>query len=188
MFKRTYEKQVNKLKRAFDHKWVLVLIAVISVVAIGWMATHVNSFLGENTKLSNNTSNEGSSIQFQVESVKRNESGENYFVNYRLDRAQSRQESKAMLGELLNSTVVKTKEEAQKKWLELDTQIQKESAVENILKIKGFQDTVVAVLPENVTVIVYSSSLTPNEISKIQDIVVRVTNVRLDKILISTKQ
>ncbi|HWQ43029.1 MAG TPA: SpoIIIAH-like family protein [Desulfosporosinus sp.] len=133
---------------------------------------------------------EDNAIEFQFETLKPDASGLNYFVNYRLQREQFRQETKAMLSELLNSTVEKSKEQAQAqgKWLELSTKIQNEGEIENLLKIKGFQDTVVDVLPENVTVIVYAPSLTPNEVSIIQDIVVRVTKVRLDKITISVKK
>jgi len=130
---------------------------------------------------------DGSSIQFQTDTVQPNVSGENYFVNYRLKREQFRQETKAMLSELLNSSVVKTKAQAQEKWLELSTKIQKEGEVENLLKIKGFQDVVADIFPENVTVIVYASGLTAQEVSIIQDIVVKVTKIRMDKISISTK-
>ncbi|TGE34227.1 SpoIIIAH-like family protein [Desulfosporosinus sp. Sb-LF] len=135
-----------------------------------------------------NANIDNTSIQFQVEPVKPDVSGENYFVNYRLKREQFRQETKAMLSELLNSTVEKSKEQAQEKWLELSTKIQKEGEIENLLKIKGFQDAVSDVFLENVTVIVYSTSLTPNEVSIIQDIVSRVTKVRMDKITISIKK
>ncbi|HZK56246.1 MAG TPA: SpoIIIAH-like family protein [Desulfosporosinus sp.] len=129
-----------------------------------------------------------SAIMFEVETLKPNNTGENYFVNYRLKRSQFREETKTMLSELLNSSVDKSKEEAQEKWLELSTKIQKEGEIENLLKIKGFQDTVADVFPQNVTVIIYAPSLLPNEVSIIQDIVVRVTKVRLDKIKISTKK
>ncbi|SPF55282.1 fragment of putative stage III sporulation protein AH [Candidatus Desulfosporosinus infrequens] len=44
------------------------------------------------------------------------------------------------------------------------------------------------VFPENVTVIVYDPNFTPDEVSMIQDIVVRVTKVRIDKITISAKK
>ena len=131
---------------------------------------------------------EGNDIQFHFETLKSDSSGQNYFVNYRLQREQFRQETKAMLSELLNSTVEKSKEQAQGKWLELSTKIQKEGEIENLLMIKGFQDTVVDVLPENVTVIVYAANLTPSEVSIIQDVVIRVTKVRLDKITISVKK
>lgn len=130
---------------------------------------------------------EGPTLQFQVESVKQDVSGENYFVNYRLKRDQFRQETKAMLSELLNSSVEKSKVQAQEKWLELSTKIQREGEIENLLKIKGFQDAVADVFQESVTVIVYAQKLTPNDVSLIQEIVLRVTKVRLDKITITAK-
>ena len=80
--------------------------------------------------------------------------------------------------------MVKSQEQAQGKWFELSTKIQKEGEIENILKIKGFPDSVVDVLSDNVTVVVYAPKLTPSEVSIIQDIVVRVTKTRVDKITI----
>ena len=167
----------------------LVGFAVILGALGVWLMTEVphTHFSGQPSLPVNAIVADGSAIQFQVETVKPNVSGANFFVNYRLKREQSRQETKAMLSELLNSTAGKSKEQAQEKWLELSTKIQKEGEVENLLVIKGFNDAVVDVFPENVTVFVYAPSLTPNEVSIIQDIVVRVTKVRMDKITISVK-
>lgn len=165
-------------------------LAVILGALGVWLMTDVppTHFSGQPSLPVNATVVDGSSIQFQVETVKPDVSGENYFVNYRLKREQFRQETKAMLAELLNSTVEKTKGQAQEKWLELSTKIQKEGEVENLLKIKGFQDAVADIFPENVTVIVYAPGLTPNEVSIIQDIVVRVTEIRMDRITINSKK
>ena len=165
-------------------------LAVILGALGVWLTTDVphTHFSGQPSYPVNATVVDGSSIQFQVETVEPDVSGENYFVNYRLKREQSRQETKAMLAELLNCTVEKTKEQAQEKWLELSTKIQKEGEIENLLKIKGFQDAVANAFLESVTVIVYAPNLTPHEVSIIQDIVVRVTKVQMDKITISTKK
>lgn len=164
------------------------LVVILAALGIWVMKGEPPSYFSVQSSLPVNASVEDTSIQFEVETVKQNVSGENYFVNYRLKRDQFRQETKAMLSELLNSTVDKSKEQAQEKWLELSTKIHKEGEVENLLKIKGFQDAVADVFLENVTVIVYAPSLTPNEVSIIQDIVVRVTKVRLDKITISARK
>ena len=178
----------------FGHKSKLWLGGLVSLVVI--LAALVFFFVKAispthfpaHSSLPVSASVADNSIVFEVETVKPNNSGENYFVNYRLKRDVYREETKTMLSELLNSTVTKSKEQAQEKWLELSTKIQKEGEIENLLKIKGFQDTVADVLPENVTVIIYAPSLMPNEVSVIQDIVVRVTKVRLDKITISAKK
>lgn len=131
---------------------------------------------------------EDSSIQFLTEMVKPSPKGEDYFVNYRLKREESRQEAKTMLSLLLNSSVSKTKEEAQQKWLELSNKIEKEGQVENLLRIKGFQDAVVDFSKNGVNVIVFVPTLSPDEVSLIQEIVVRVTNVRVNLINISFKK
>ena len=191
---------IRKFKRPIvmivGHKSQLWLGSIVGLVlilgAVGiWLSTVTgapNTHFSAQTSLPVSASAEGNSIQFQFETLKPDASGENYFVNYRLQREQFRQETKAMLSELLNSTLEKSKEQAQGKWLELSTKIQKEGEVENLLKIKGFQDVVADVLPENVTVIVYAPNLSPGEVSIIQDIVVRVTKVRLDKITVSSKK
>lgn len=192
MFNRNIRRPVIMFIGRKTRLWLggLAGLAVIMGALGVWLMSDVpyTNFSDQRSFPVNATVVDGSSIQFQVETVKPNISGENYFVNYRLKREQFRQETKAMLSELLNSTVEKTKEQAQEKWLELSTKIQKEGEVENLLKIKGFQDAVADIFPENVTVIVYASSLTPNEMSIIQDIVVRVTKVRMDKITISAKK
>lgn len=174
-------------------KWIWVggfvsLVLILGALGSWVMKSEPHTHFTGQPSLPVNATVEGPSIQVEVETVQPNVSGENYFVNYRLKREQFRQETKAMLSELLNSTVVKSREQAQEKWLELSIKQQKEGEIENLLKIKGFQDAVADVFQENVTVIVYASSLTPNEVSIIQDIVVHVTKVRLDKITISAKE
>jgi len=127
-------------------------------------------------------------IRFTSEMVKPVPQGEDYFVNYRLQREETRQEAKTMLLPLLNSSVTKTKEEAQQKWLELSQKIEKEDQVENLLRIKGFQDAVVDVTKNGVNVIVFIPTLAPDEVRLIQDIVGRVTSFRVDQIYISFKK
>ncbi|KGP74816.1 hypothetical protein JT05_13850 [Desulfosporosinus sp. Tol-M] len=164
------------------------LVVILAALGIGMMKAQPPAYFSVQSSLPVNASVEDSSIQFEVETVKQNDAGENYFVNYRLKREQFRQETKAMLSELLNSTVDKNKGQAQEKWLALSTKILQEGEIENLLKIKGFQDVVADVFSENVTVIIYAPSLTPNEVSIIQDIVVQVTKVRLDKITIAARK
>jgi hypothetical protein len=186
----------SKLKQPLimfiERKWIWLGVFLSFVLILGVLASWVlkpepNTNTANQHSMPVEASAGSSSIQFEVEAVQPDDSGENYFVNYRLKREKFRQETKAMLSELLNSTVEKSKEQAQDQWLALNTKQQKEDEIENLLKIKGFQDSVADVFPENVTIIVYAPSLTPNEVSSIQDIVVRVTKVRLDKITISAK-
>jgi len=165
----------------------LGMVALLGTLGVNLMTSEPHAYLPGQASLPVNAPVVDPSIQFQVETVKPKDSGGNYFVNYRLKREQVRQESKAMLSKLLDSTVEKSKAQAQEKWLELSLKIQREEEIENLLKIKGFQDAVADVFSEHVTVIVYAPNLSPHEVSSIQDIVLRVTNVRLDKITVSAK-
>ena len=110
--------------------------------------------------------------------------GENYFVNFRLEREKSRQETKNMLATLLRDP---RNRDAESKWLALAEKSEQENEIENMLKIKGFKDAVSAVEPDSVSVIVYAGSLSPSQVSMIQDTVLRVIKMRLDRISISSK-
>lgn len=167
---------------------ILGLVILLLIIGIRLLNSEPHAFLTEQASIPVNAPSVDPSIQFETETLKPNDSGENYFVNYRLKREQFRQESKTMLAELLNSSIEKNKAQAQEQWLALNIKIQQEEEIENLLKIKGFEDAVVDVFSEHVTVIVYAQSLTPHEVSLVQDIVVRVTKVRLDKIAVSAKK
>lgn len=126
-------------------------------------------------------------IQFQAEGTDPSLPGEEYFVNYRLRREQSRQETKSMLERLLNSADVKNRAEAQGKWLKLSTEITQENELENLLKIRGFQDVIADLNNDSVNVIILSQGLTPYETFLTQDTVNRITGVCFEKIFIETK-
>ncbi|WP_345787936.1 SpoIIIAH-like family protein [Desulfosporosinus meridiei] len=164
------------------------LAVMLGILGISLMLSESHAYIPEQASSPVNAPREKSQIKFEVETIKPNNSGGDYFVNYRLKRDQLRQESKAMLAPLLDSTVEKSRAEAQDQWLQLSMKIQREEEIENLLKIKGFQDAVADVFSEHVTVIVFASSLTPHEVSLIQEIVLRVTGIPLDKIMISSKK
>lgn len=177
-------------------RWAIVglLILVGIAVGVGWVLTdrQPSTFEGKDTLAVNapikNEAQVSQDIQFSTERVQPQVRGENYFVNYRLQRDQFRQEEKNMLSAVLNSNVDKTKEAAQEKWLELTTRMSREDKIENLLKIKGFQDAVVDLASESVNIIVLAPSLSPQEVAAIQDITMRVVPVRLDRINISLRK
>lgn len=127
---------------------------------------------------------ENQSIHFEAALLKQEVSGADYFVNYRIKRDQFRQETKVMLAELLDSTVVESQKEAQAKWLALSSKILQEEELENLLRMKGFRDVVADVLPDTVSVIVYTpdSGLTDSEVTAIQNTAAKVTRVRAEKV------
>lgn len=58
---------------------------------------------------------------------------------------------------------------------------------ENLIKVKGFEDLIIFVNGENVSVIVKSDKLEEKEIAQIQNIVTRELGVKIENINISNK-
>lgn len=172
-------------------RWSLVgvVLLVCILIGVGWIFTdrQPSHFDGKDT-LAVNGAIDSQTIQVSTEVVQPELRGENYFVDYRLRRDQLRQEEKTMLSAVLNTNIEKTKEEAQQKWLELTSRISKEDEIENVLKIKGFQDAVVDLAQDSVHIIILADSLSPQEVSIIQAITLRVSPVRLDRVNISIRK
>lgn len=116
-----------------------------------------------------------------------NYEGQSYFVNYRIKREQMRQETKDMLSQLLQSDITDTREQAQKRWLNLSDKIAKEGEIENILKMQGFEDVVSDVNGDKVNITILSEGLTQQEIGKIKSIGASVTGLTQGKIQVIKK-
>ena len=58
---------------------------------------------------------------------------------------------------------------------------------ENLIKVKGFEDLIIFINGENVSVIVKSDKLEEKEIAQIQNIVTRELGVKIENINISNK-
>ena len=116
-----------------------------------------------------------------------NDEGQNYFVNYRIKREQMRQETKNMLWQLLQSDITDTREQAQKRWLNLSDKIAKEGEIENILKMQGFRDVVSDVNGDKVNITVLSETITQQENSTIKKVGSRVTGLTQGKIQVLTR-
>ena len=62
---------------------------------------------------------------------------------------------------------------------------EKETATENLLAAKGFNEAVVTILDDSVDVVVNAKELTEQQIAQIEDVVKRKTECQADKIVIS---
>jgi len=165
----------------------LAVLAALGIIVLKQIdAAKKPGFAGDNA-LAVTTGVAAPAISVEVEPLQPVPRGEGYFVNYRLEREQQRQEAKAMLSGLLNSPVARIREEAQSQWLDLTTKIAQEDEIENLLKIKGYKDAVTAVNADGIAIFVYASGLTPNEVALIRDVVIRVTKIRADKITVMAK-
>ncbi len=101
----------------------------------------------------------------------------NYFMTCRNNREVVR--SKAI--EILKSTIdnpnssQEAKSKAEKEMLDISNNVESEGNIENLIKAKGFEDVVVFINDNNITVTVKSQGLTAPETAKIKDIVIEET-------------
>lgn len=110
-----------------------------------------------------------------------------YFEAAKLSREQTRAKNKETLLELVNSKSVSDaqKEKAMNEIVSMTAVSEKETATENLLAAKGFEDVVVTIVDDGVDVIVNAETLTEQQIAQIEDVVKRKTECFSDKIVIS---
>ena len=110
-----------------------------------------------------------------------------YFEAAKLSREQTRAKNKETLLELVNSNTASEaqKEKAMPEIVAMTAINEKETATENLLAAKGFQDVVVTIVDDSVDVIVNAESLKEQQIAQIEDVVKRKLECASDKIVIS---
>lgn len=110
-----------------------------------------------------------------------------YFESAKLSREQTRAKNKETLLELVNSKTASEaqKEKAMNEIVEMTAVNEKETATENLLEAKGFDETVVTIVNDSVDVIVNAENLTEQQIAQIEDVVKRKVECTSDKIVIS---
>lgn len=113
--------------------------------------------------------------------------GAEYFDAAKLSREQTRSKNKEILMELVNSTTTteEQREKAVGEVIELTSNLEKETAAENMLEAKGFGDSIVNIVDGKVDVIVNANNLTEKEIAQIEDVVKRKTDVTAENIVIT---
>ncbi|MDR1700489.1 MAG: SpoIIIAH-like family protein [Lachnoclostridium sp.] len=110
-----------------------------------------------------------------------------YFESAKLSREQTRAKNKETLMQLANSknATNKQKESAMNEIVNMTTISEKETATENLLAAKSFENVIVSIVEDSVDVVVDAEELTEQQIAQIADIVMRKTEVSPDKIAIS---
>lgn len=110
-----------------------------------------------------------------------------YFEEAKLSREQTRAKNKETLTGLVNNKNVTNsqKNKAMNEIMKMTEVSEKETATENLLSAKGFDEAVVTILADSVDVVVNAEDLTEQQIAQIEDIVKRKTECSADKIVIS---
>lgn len=108
----------------------------------------------------------------------------NFFTNFRQDRVDTRAEQKVLLNAIIasanSSTNAKQTAEAQ-----IDAMLKEErmeTTIEGLISAKGFEDVVISILNNNISVLVKSEVLQRNEVAQIVDVVQSQTGLDIDNI------
>ena len=109
-----------------------------------------------------------------------------YFTSYRNDRESTRDQEILYYDAIIDSpssseAAIVAAEQAK---MELVSLMEKELAVEGLIKAQGFEDCVIAISNEKVNVVVKGSSLTENEVAQISTIVKEQLDTQLKNIVI----
>lgn len=112
-----------------------------------------------------------------------------YFIEYRLQRDKVRSQEIKMLENIVNNpnSTAEARQEAQRRLLDITTEMEQELELEAVLEAKGYPETVVFIRSEEVTVVVNTPELSPEEATRIADVVSRSTGKKLEDIVIIPK-
>lgn len=125
-----------------------------------------------------------------IESVNKDKQlNNNYFTQSRLDRDTMYSQTLDTYQKIIEneSISVDQKAIAQKEISKINEQKNSIMIAENLIKVKGFEDLIIFINGENVSVIVKSDKLEEKEIAQIQNIVTRELGVKIENINISNK-
>lgn len=109
-----------------------------------------------------------------------------YFTSYRNDRSSTRDQELLYYDAIIESessteAAVKAAQDAK---LKLIAMMDKELAVEGLIKAAGFADCVIAISDTKVNVVVKSADLTDNEVAQISTIVTEQLKTKLRNIVV----
>lgn len=110
-----------------------------------------------------------------------------YAANAKLYREQARAKNKETLMGILGDESISEdqKQETINALLEMTEISEKEQAAELLLEAKGFTDSVVNIVDEEVDVVINATSVTDRQIAQIEDIVMRKTGAEAEHIVIT---
>lgn len=125
-------------------------------------------------------------VEFPQDDLEDFEKGQNFFIDYKLERDRLRSQEIDMLREIIYNpnSDKEIRERAQEDLLKIIRQMEKELILENLIKGKGFEDAVIFFGDDSVNVIVKTQGLDDKQVAQICDIVSKGTGLSLDKITI----
>ncbi len=189
----------------FKRKQIVILALVLMIVVAGYLqysyrqgstSANTDGTLGEAVYVDNEIANEGLD---GTEDVAENENTQlnvsaskmanDYFVQAKMDREQSRSENTESLKAIADdgNSNDEIKAEAQAKMIALSENADKEMRIETLINKMGFDDTFVLFADNgSVDIVIKTPSLTTSQTAQITDIVTRQGDVDVGDIHIRT--
>ena len=152
-------------------------------------AISTNTENTENTENTGNTENAENAGDAEVTQTSSSSSDE-YFTESRLEREKMYSQMLESYQNILeNSQISETQKEiSQNEIKNINDTKNAIMIAENLIKNKGFEDVVIFVNGESISVIIKGEEITPEQIAQIQNIVSRELSAEVDNIHISNKE
>ncbi len=179
-----------KKGKVFGKRQIVMSLLVVCLAAAVWLNMRFSSLENGLSDQTGNSSFDNS--QFLSDDnlgvAVQTSAGAKEISNSRIERNQIREKSLADMKQMLDGTDADdaTKKEAMKTYTKLSEWSLKEVDIETLIKSKGFNDALVIISDENVTVIVVADTLLSSQTLQIQDAVTSQINIDLEKIKIIT--
>ena len=124
-----------------------------------------------------------------VDNIGKAESDDSYFVSAELNRERSREEALETLQVVIDSaeTMPDVKDKALDRMISIESEIETEALVEEMIKAKGFEECLAVMTGDNINVIVKTPGLLTSEVAQITEIVMEETGFTAENIKIVEK-
>lgn len=176
---------------------VVLALAGLALLCLGWRgmpggadkpAPAGTPVVGPAAKADTNTAGNKTALDpGTVQPVtKPDDSGESFFVEFRLNRERIRGEQLALLKEIVNNpaTTGDTRQRAQERLLSISQNMTREMEVENLIRARGYRDAAVCLENGGATVVVEAGRFAATDAARIADLVTRNTGVGMQNVVI----
>ncbi|MFA9380842.1 MAG: SpoIIIAH-like family protein [Acetanaerobacterium sp.] len=121
-----------------------------------------------------------------TDAIVTNNAGEDYFIEARLNKKQSRDEAVETLQNILKDSAITEEEKdvAITTAASISTAIDAESIIESLIKAKGFEDCIAFVDGDKASVVVKTEGLLNSEVAQIKDIILNQISLAAENITI----
>ena len=184
-----------KNRKIFGAKQVLAAALLVALGGAVWLNMQYSTAAGGFISTADTSSNKKLGETKYVATVSDSSAlqtgaSTDFFSEAKAERKKSRDEALALLEETLTNVDANSdaKALATEKMALIAERMEKETAIETLIKAKGFEKAVVLIGDNDVSVIVSADTLLPSQILQIQDAVTANTEISLENIKIVNKK